>query len=385
MFVLVQPVDMRSQLQAADLSALGWADLSPSLQSEVCEATSIFPYVPKPAGGMAQGHAEMPDHLLVNGASSEPENSSKPPNAIQKKPDVTAQVTAENKGHAQGGAMLANSQTMDPSQSDQGSAQNHKINLQPSAGTKSRSALAADKDHYATPASKDNMVGVHDRQEGLNLQFEAECSHAPQGAATCTQESSNVVPQMVSVADNGGARSLVQTGPAAQPVLAQGQASQDPHPMCSTELPSMTGREAKISAMVAQPAAESLPWAVPVRPATVQSSADAQPGRGWHGSRKGKRKAKISTAAASQPMSMQVKLQKPSPHLPEAAAMKLAQQLADLAKSCRAAQAGASTADMLRGRRVAFVLPEDYRRADPAGHLDVVSAGLQTGQYVLHA
>ena len=119
---------------------------------------------------------------------------------------------------------------------------------------------------------------------------------------------------------------------------------------------------------------------------------------GWHGSRRGKRKAApkpgiVSNTKASKlnhfPSTSEHQLQQ----VPSAVASKMAQQLVELAATCRAApdagkeQQGPNAAQIIKasgtsiqGRRVAFILLEECRMLDARTYLDVISAGLQTGQ-----
>ena len=121
---------------------------------------------------------------------------------------------------------------------------------------------------------------------------------------------------------------------------------------------------------------------------------------GWHGSRRGKRKAAPKPGIVSNTKASKLNhLQSASAHelkqLPCAVAPKMAQQLVELAATCRAAalpdagkeQSGPNAAQFIKasgtsiqGRRVAFILLEDCRMMDAHNYLDVLSAGLQTGQ-----
>lgn len=404
-------MDLRAELQAADLVTLGWANPSSELQGAIIGATTIFPYVPDPVtphGAPSTADKDLPlkddaelhrnpDHLT----KPQPDQRFESRLQLSTQPDLVDNSAAKQTSPAP----LQHANDHDPAV-----AQDSNQETRPLAGnaTGKQSSIfqaghdALTHDSITPDRQKQHSKGLQKLQDGI-----ADVEGAgkmvcqdPSHAAIGTQGSSNVnqinVPEACAGHQMASSEhvSTVTTNAASTE-----HATTRPMVPLTSVIPEIdTGRPGTSrdqAASEARPKTVGLPAHHPHKPAEP-----TLPPPGWHGWRRGKRKDAPRPGAVSNTEQSQTSRIPSMPShnfegLPPKVGYKMAQQLVEMATTCRAApvtgpvrlqadpdaaQVITSNAASIQGRRVAFILPKDYQRRGADSCLDVIAAGVQTGQ-----
>ena len=471
----LQHVDLRCELQAADLAVLGWAEADPSLQDSIHAATLTFPHVNQQPQRIEDRAPKTSDNSKLHGC----DGPSRLPDRLNL-PGTTTDAVCKSTSAAEDPATHLDCQlpgmifAKNPADQQMG-------------------IPGPDTDISAT-AVHDVQALVEAPQNDQSLPGNSICTAQPSSIPSCTQKCppGHSAKNVSNVQAEACTRNSTAMPDCAQPQIdSKGQRDKSlpvmPHPdrlgapqnkggisksnsagpLQATSSPQEIQPQSSLQAEVQPVPQENLAGH------SRQAAANLLPGSGWHSSRRGKRKAaaKISQTDPGQPSPVaaphgslnttplypdgsgkDIAHQLPNPErlnqiansskpegckpaqrqceadatlpsqglaaaqcnahledldeeathmhkLPAAATQKLAQQLAELAKSCSAAAlhnqtgiqkgTGMTSADEdpnasnLKGRRIAFVLQDDYHHTDAPRCHDSVSAGLQTGQYVL--
>ncbi len=476
----LQHVDLRSELQAADLGVLGWAEASPSLQDSIHAAAFIFPHVDQQPQMMADTALQTSDKPTSDGCV-DPSRPSDGVNLPAETKNAGCKETSADRDlathlHCQHPGMglakaPADQQTGIPGPNTNVSTTNEPasaavLNAQASLEAPQNDQFLLENSIRASqPSSMPSCTQIcpigHAAKKLSQVQAET-CNRNSTAMHECAQTQTD---------SQGQGDKPLPAMPLQQPLNPERPGTSHhtdglSRPNSAGPLQASSPQEIHTQSILqseVQPAPKENIAEHPRQPA-----ANVLPGSGWHSSRRGKRKAAanisqtgpdrpsaIAASHASQLNTTNLHLdgsgraiahQLPDPEclrqitdssksaqrqrtanatlpsqvlaparfnahsedlveamhthqLPAAAAQKLSQQLAELAMSCSAAAlhiksgaqkgTGMTSADAnpnarsLKGRRIAFVLQDDYHHTDVQGCHDIVSAGLQTGQYVL--